>query len=733
MSDLLLGRLLARKNTILAGTVALSWWILGGTYMFADDTWIGADPTSNLWTHPANWSNNAPPANTENTLFFLGPGQTTNVQNDASSGEMVNNLFFPGVAPAFTIQIKSMQLLGLGIINQSGVAQTLEMIPSALGPFLGGQLSFHNSATAGSATLVNDSAINSTTGADGGGATTFINSSSGGTATINNNAAQAIRTGVGRTFFKDSSSADGATINNFGGGGSGFAGASTEFSGSSSGGTSTIVNGAAPPNGDIAGGDGGTTRFDGSSHAGSATIINEGSAAINLSFGAAGFTNFTSLSSAENATIINDPGQTEAGLTQFDTKATAANATINNNGGDTSSTHGGETRLLTSAFAANATINNNASTASAASGGLTTFDGGSADSATINNNGGVASSQGGQTEFLAGTAGNATIINNGGGLDFGQGGKTIFSGSSDPGNATLIGNAGVPTVSEGRFIIPGGLGGSILFNESSTGGTSRVEVFGNGGVDISGHASPGVTIGSLEGSGNAFLGAHNLTVGSNNRSTNFSGIARNGGASGGTGGSLTKIGTGTLTLSHPNTYTGGTTIKKGALVVDNTTGSATGPGAVHVNLGTLRGVGQINGAVTVGTGSSSGAIFLAGNSVTNPGTLTINSALTFESMSTYKCVLKRSMSSTGVTAVAGKVSARGVIINSGVPFTFTDTGTGILPIGTVFTVINNTSASPISGRFSNLPNGSTFTSNGNTFKVNYAGGTGNDLTLKVVE
>ena len=161
-------------------------------------------------------------------------------------------------------------------------------------------------------------------------------------------------------------------------------------------------------------------------------------------------------------------------------------------------------------------------------------------------------------------------------------------------------------------------------------------------------------------------------------------------------------------------------------------GSATGPGVVQVNLGTLRGVGKIDGAVTVGTGSSSGAILLAGNSVTSPGTLTINSALTFESMSTYKCVLKRSTSSTGVTAVAGKVSALGVIINSGVPFTFIDTGTGILPIGTVVTVINNTSASPIAGRFSNLANGLIFTSNGNNFKVNYTGGTGNDLTLKVV-
>ena len=39
---------------------------------------------------------------------------------------------------------------------------------------------------------------------------------------------------------------------------------------------------------------------------------------------------------------------------------------------------------------------------------------------------------------------------------------------------------------------------------------------------------------------------------------------------------------------------------------------------------------------------------------------------------------------------------------------------------------------PISGTFSNLSDGSVFTSNGNNFQVGYAGGTGNDLTLTVV-
>src|SRR5439155_21696434 len=179
---------------------------------------------------------------------------------------------------------------------------------------------------------------------------------------------------------------------------------------------------------------------------------------------------------------------------------------------------------------------------------------------------------------------------------------------------------------------------------------------------------------------------------------------QDGGATGGTGGSLTKIGNGQLVLRHRNTYTGGTTIKHGKLVVNNKGGSGTGSGAVQVDAGTLGGTGMIDGAVTVGTGSSSGAILLPGNNAT-PGTLTINSTLTFNSLSTYKCVLKRT------TAKADKVVAVGVTINGVALFGFTDVGSGTLPPGTVFTVIDNTSANPIAGTFSNLPDNSTFTSN----------------------
>jgi autotransporter-associated beta strand protein len=229
-------------------------------------------------------------------------------------------------------------------------------------------------------------------------------------------------------------------------------------------------------------------------------------------------------------------------------------------------------------------------------------------------------------------------------------------------------------------------------------------------------------------------GTQDMTVALGNASTNVIQVNGSGGIiisaaiqnGSGVAGSLTKIGTGKLTLSNASTYTGGTSLKKGTLLVNNTTGSATGTGSVQVNLGTLSGTGKINGAVTVGNGSNSGAILLAGNSSTSPGILTINNPLTFQSHSTYKCVLNRTQ------AKASKISAFGVTINSNVSFTFVDTGTGTLTTGVVFRVIDNISGLPVSGRFNNLPDGLVFASNGNNFKVNYAGGTGNDLTLEVV-
>ncbi len=254
-----------------------------------------------------------------------------------------------------------------------------------------------------------------------------------------------------------------------------------------------------------------------------------------------------------------------------------------------------------------------------------------------------------------------------------------------------------------------------------------MELFGNGRLDISLLVAPGVTIGSLEGDGNVFLGAKNLTVGSNQLSTNFSGVIQDGGFRPQVGGSLTKIGTGKLVLGHRNTYTGGTIVERGRLIVNNIGESGTGSGPVQVNGGRFGGKGTIAGAVTVGSGFGREAVLSPGyHHCSNPGTLTIQSPLSFNSDGTYEIEVNSS------TETVDKVVAFGVTINVGAQTLFADLGNGTFTVGNVFTVIDNTSATPITGTFSNLPDGAVFTLNGNTYQVNYEGGDGNDLTLTVV-
>ena len=221
----------------------------------------------------------------------------------------------------------------------------------------------------------------------------------------------------------------------------------------------------------------------------------------------------------------------------------------------------------------------------------------------------------------------------------------------------------------------------------------------------------------------------NCSVGSNGLSTTFSGVLHPG-APGGVGhgtGALTKIGSGTLTLTGANLYTAGTTVTAGTLVVNNTTGSGAGTGAVAVNGGKIGESEIISGAATVGTGSGSGAFLAPAYGGKKQFTLTIQGSLTFNSDSTYTYTFKAK----GNKARTDKVVANGVTIN-GATFAFQGTAQGTLRAGLTFTAISNTAATPISGTFSNLADGAILTVNGNNFQASYEGGDGNDLTLTVV-
>ncbi|WP_187275176.1 autotransporter-associated beta strand repeat-containing protein [Methylobacterium sp. WL120] len=260
-----------------------------------------------------------------------------------------------------------------------------------------------------------------------------------------------------------------------------------------------------------------------------------------------------------------------------------------------------------------------------------TINGGVANSGTFGNaatlNGGLANS--------AGTSTNAGTIN----------GAVAVTGGSLATSGTINGavtNAAAITAS-GRIAgaVTNAAGASFVLAGPLTGVTGLTN---NGTVDLGGTA---FTVGSLSGSnGGAILRNGALTTNGDNSSTAYAGTIVDGGSAT----SLTKLGTGTLTLTGTNTYSGGTTVSAGTLVAsaaslgsggvtsnttlvidqasDATLGSAlNGTGRfVKQGAGTLTytgtGTGTLSGPTTVATGG-----FVVNGSLANTVVTVANAAV----------------------------------------------------------------------------------------------------------
>ncbi len=130
---------------------------------------------------------------------------------------------------------------------------------------------------------------------------------------------------------------------------------------------------------------------------------------------------------------------------------------------------------------------------------------------------------------------------------------------------------------------------------------------------------------------------------------------------------LTKVGSGVLTLtSTNNTYSGGTTVSNGTLLVNNAAGSGAGSGALAVNAsGTLAGTGIIVAPVTVNAGGA----LAPGNPL---GLLTISNNLTLAGGSTTLMQVQPYPLTNGSVKVSGNLLLGGTLSVTNIGSAFTN-------------------------------------------------------------
>ncbi len=178
----------------------------------------------------------------------------------------------------------------------------------------------------------------------------------------------------------------------------------------------------------------------------------------------------------------------------------------------------------------------------------------------------------------------------------------------------------------------------------------------------------------------------------------------------GTGG-ITAAGAGIVALESNCTYSGPTTVTGYLSLNADTLNPAS---AVTVN-GEL----QLSNGASIGsmTVAASGVVGLFGGGVTNAGSVTSMSMASGSRMALGMNFATRY----GQLNSSGGVDITGVTLQ--LDWSFTSSS------GNTFTIINKTGAGAVTGTFSGLAEGATFTSNGRTYAITYVGGDGNDVVL----
>ncbi|MCS2158122.1 autotransporter-associated beta strand repeat-containing protein [Scandinavium sp. H11S7] len=194
-------------------------------------------------------------------------------------------------------------------------------------------------------------------------------------------------------------------------------------------------------------------------------------------------------------------------------------------------------------------------------------------------------------------------------------GTASFTGSSNAGSATI----NVDNTS--RLLMSGSAdggtsvttnAGTVAFSGNAQAANARIANQSGANVTLA-DAGSKTSIGSLSGEGTVNLGSKTLSEGNLNLNDTISGLIS------GVGGGLEKVGTGILTLTADNTFTGATSVMNGVLLINGDQSAATGATSVASNA-TLGGEGTLGANVTVADNGH----LAPGKDLSSVGILTMN-------------------------------------------------------------------------------------------------------------
>lgn len=508
------------------------------------------------WNDPRNWDSNEVPVK---RAIFSKSDKTVITFSTLISAKVEEIEFAPG-APSFSFRFGSspnkpaLEISGIGIVNRSGHSQSF-IVAATAAFFRLPQLKFSNQATAGGSDMFYHSGPESLEYGYGGGIIGFSDHATAGTAHF------IVRTGklappkterstvggevsfsdfssaeraeftiygslgidgdtFGNTVFHDNSTADHARFINIGGTVAGGDGGNTQFYDSSSAAYGIFQN----YGGTFYKANGGDVAFDGIASGAHGHFHNYPATVENANGGVTSFNNNPPEMNTEGASaghgIFHNYGATEqhrggGGHTEFTAKfgcPTAAKGNFINYGsalpGKSTAGHtvfSINVPTLHFPTAGHGVFRNLPALSAAAAPGNTVF----AVYFDSEQSGNSQTTPDGSTNPFSNqpmdkvpTAGDGLFINEGGFTDGASGGFTSFSGIASAGNSRLIAYGGVN----------GGQGGKIVFSDWTNGGTSYIQLFGNGELDLS-WLRQSISIGVLELSGGIIrmtLGAMDL-------------------------------------------------------------------------------------------------------------------------------------------------------------------------------------------------------------------------------